>query len=133
MPVQFVANETITVGKPITVEGPSPHTQFGAVFEDDGETGYFYGLDFSRKENPIVDAMHIYNVAEISDRHKPSVIKILWSQDGMKAALLVNDYPHAIFDFESKRGYCRTGFPSPDRKWTKHDHTWDDEAIGLFR
>ena len=132
MPIQLVAEETITVGQPV-VEGPSPSTSFGVVFADDGNTGYLYGCDYSRPENPIVDAMHIYNLEQVVDREKPSVVQLVWSQDGLKAALLINRYPHAIFDFEDKRGYCRSGLPPADRNWTEHDHTWDDGAIDLFK
>jgi hypothetical protein len=133
MPVQLVAEQTITVGKPVVVEGPSPSAAFGVVFEDDGTTGYLYGLDFSRQDNPIVDAMHIYNVEQVTDRAKPSVVQLVWSGDGLKAALLINRYPHAIFDFEARRGYCRTGFPPADLKWTQNDHSWDDRAVDLFK
>jgi hypothetical protein len=133
MPVQLAAEQTITVGQRTVVEGPSPSTTFGVVFEDDGMTGYLYGLDFSRPGNPIVDALHIYNVEEVADRAKPSLVQLVWSQDGLKAALLINRFPHAVFDFEGRRGYCRTGFPPPDRKWTRHDHAWDDRAADLFK
>jgi hypothetical protein len=133
MPAQLVAEQTITVGQPVVVEGPSPSTGFGVVFEDDGTTGYLYGLDFSRQENPIVDAMNIYNVEQVADRAKPSVVQLVWSQDGLKAALLINRFPHAVFDFEGKRGYCRTGFPRADSNWTQHDHSWDDRVVELFK
>lgn len=133
MPVQLVAEETFTVGKPIVIEGPSPCADLGVVFEDDSTTGYLYGLDFSRQEDPIVDAMHIYNVAQVVDRDKPSVVQLVWSTDGRQAALLINQYPHAVFDFEAKRGYCRTGFPPANSTWTDHDHAWDDQALELFR
>jgi hypothetical protein len=103
------------------------------VFEDDGTTDYLYGLDFSREDNPIVDALHIYNVERVADREKPSLVQLGWSQDGLKAVLLINGFPHALFDFEAKRGYCRSGFPPPDRKWTRHDHAWDDRVAELFR
>jgi hypothetical protein len=133
MPVDLVAEKTIKVGKKVVVEGPSPSTQFGVVFEDDGETGYLYGLDFSREDQPIVDALHIYNVKQVADRARPSVVQIVWSQDGLKAGLLINEYPHAIFDFQARRGYCRTGFPPADPKWSKFSHDWDDRAEALFK
>ena len=69
MAVKIVAEATITVGQPVVVEGPSRNGNFGVVFEDDGDTGYFYSLDFSCDDNPIVDAMHIYNAAQVADRH----------------------------------------------------------------
>ena len=133
MPVELVAESTIIVGKPMTLEGPSPLAKFGVLFEDDGETAYLYGLDFANEENPIVDAMHIYNVAQVADRTKPSQVQLVWSTDGLKAALLIYKYPHAIFDFAARRGYCRTGFPPADERWTDFDHSWDDRAIELFR
>lgn len=133
MPPEAVAEAMLIVGEPLTVEGPSPSSNFGIVFEDDGETGYLYGLDFSREENPILDALCIYNVEAVADRDKPSKVQLIWSSDGLKAALLINRYPHAVLDFEARRGYCRTGFPPADPKWTKFDHSWDDSAIELFR
>jgi hypothetical protein len=133
MPVELVAEATIKVGEPVTVEGPSPRSTFGVVFEDDGEAGYLYGVDFAREGNPILDAMHIYNVEQVTDREKPSLVKLVWSGDGLKAALLINNYPHAIFDFDARRGYCRTGFPPADPSWTQFDHSWDDAALVLFR
>ena len=103
------------------------------MFEDDGETGYFYGLDLSRKKQPIVDARHIYNVADVTDRDVPSVVQIAWSADSLKAALFINKYPHAVIDFAARRSYCRTAFPPPSRKWSEHDALWDDTAVDLFR
>lgn len=133
MSVELVAEAIVTVGVSATLERPSPQTDFGVVFEDDGETGYLYGLDFSREDNPIVDALHIYNVAQVTNRDQPSLVQLMWSADGLKAALLINKYPHAVFDFEARRGYCRTGFPPADSNWTVFDHAWDDSAIQLFR
>jgi hypothetical protein len=133
MSAELVAEETITVGQPVVIEGPAPHTHYGAVFEDDGITGYFYGLDFSQQEQPIVDARHIYNAEEVADRGIPSVIQIAWSADGLKVALIINNYPHAVIDFAAQRAYCRTGFPPPSEKWSAQDATWDDKAVELFR
>jgi hypothetical protein len=127
------AEQVIRVGEGVTVGSDSPGTQYAVVFEDDGETGYFYGLDNSTEGNPILDALHIYNVAAVSDRDKSSVAQILWSTDGLKAALVINGYPHAVFDFAAKRGYCRTNFPPPDRNWTEFGHEWSDAAIALFQ
>ncbi len=111
-----------------------PHSAF---FEDDGETGYLYAMDLTRSENMIVDAVQIYNVANVSDRERESSISILWSADGMKCALLINDYPHAAFDFAAKRGRCRTNFPNlpntPSGCWDSSDHHWSDEAIAWLK
>ncbi len=53
MSADLVAEEMIRVGKPVVIEACSPRSHFGVVFEDDGTTGYLYGLDFDRKENPL--------------------------------------------------------------------------------
>jgi hypothetical protein len=134
MSLKLIAEQEIKVGEPCVVKGASPTPPFVVVFEDDGMTGYFYALDTSRSSNPIVDAMQIYNVASVTDRHLPSKVELVWSEDDKKAALLINRYPHAIFDFEAKRGYCRTGFPVPAKDgWTQYSHEWDDIAENLFK
>ena len=104
---------------------PGDRTSFGsdsvtqpysAFFEDDGETGYFYALDLTRPDNMIVDAVQIYNVANVSDRERASSISILWSADGMKCALLINDYPtrHSI-SLQSAAGVAPTSQTSLHR------------------
>ena len=123
--------EEIIVGNEIVIEDQSPTTQYAVVFEDDGETGYFYGLD-TTIEDPILDALHIYNSEQVTDKHLPSTLQVLWSEDGLKAALIINQYPHAVFDFDARRGYCRSNFPPPDGNWTKFSHEWDDSARNLF-
>ena len=134
VPDQRIAETaTLRVGTPTVVEAPSPKARFVVVFEDDGETGYFYAVDPSRGEQPILDALHIYNVESVADRDRPSTLQIAWSASGEHAALLINSYPHAVFDFADKRGYCRTGFPPPDGKWTSHSHEWQDAALSFFR
>ncbi len=129
----IVAQETITIGEEVTIFGDSPQERYSTIFEDDGTTGYFYALDDEKSENKICDALHIYNVNNISDKNLPSKIEIVWSKDGLKSALLINDYPHAVFEFTANRGYCRTNFPPPNRDWTRFEHEWTDEALELFK
>ena len=126
------AQQEILVGKPTAVESHSPLAPYAAVFEDDGDTGYFYALDLRDPQNPVRDAVHIYNVASVADRKIPSTVQIVWSTDGLKAGLIINRYPHAVVDFESQRAVCRSGFPKPLSVggWSGHD--WDDSAVGLL-
>jgi len=97
------------------------------------DTGYCYAVDLNRPDNKILDSVHIYNVANVADRDRPSTLSIVWSEDGCKCALLINGYPHAAFDFAAKRGYCRTNFPNfPDEGeggWSKSDHSWSADAV----
>ncbi|AIR91021.1 DUF2251 domain-containing protein [Pseudomonas cremoricolorata] len=133
MPIYLAAESEWLPGTELVIEGPAAQGPYAAVFEDDGETGYFYALDSSKDDNPIQDALHVYNVQDISDREKASTVRIGWSQDHLKAVLLINDYPHAVFDFHSKRGYCRSSFPrATGNGWSKEGHDWSDEALQLF-
>jgi hypothetical protein len=122
----------LTVGDPAVFEFYSPNVGIEVVFEDDGQTGYFYALDLSDNEQPIQEAMQIYNVANVADKRTPLLVRMAWSGDGMKAILWINGYPHAVFDFSMKRGYCRTNFPSPG-KWKSHDFAWTDEVLSAFQ
>jgi len=129
-----VAEQEIHVGEKVIIEGPSPAPPFVAVFEDDCETGYFYAVDRSRNKKAILDALHIYNVEQITDRNLPSTVKIVWSMDYKKAALLINGFPHAVFDFINRRGYCRDGFPPPNGiEWSSGGHYWDEAALQYFK
>jgi len=124
------------VGRKEMFQADSPAGRFSVFFEDDGETGHFYALDQQRgPENPIVDAVHIYNVGNVQDADRPSELSIVWSVDGEKCALLINDYPHAAFDFAAKRGYCRTNFPNFEDTgtWFGASHEWSDEAVAWLR
>ena len=132
MAIVVTAKQTIHVGNPDSVQGNAPEGSYSAVFEDDGDTGYFYALDFGLGGQPIQNALHIYNAASVTDKHLPSEIKIGWSVDSQKVVLLINGYPHAVFDFSAKYGYCRTGFPSPAHgsDWT--GHKWSEDSLELF-
>lgn len=127
------AERTIKVGTEGVLDSKSPKNAFAVVFEDDGDTGYLYALDTTREGQPVLDAVSIYDVKNVTDRDKPSKFVIVWSPDGLKAALFINDYPHAVFDFSAQRGYCRRNFPEPNKNWTKHSHEWNDSALGLFK
>jgi hypothetical protein len=131
MPSTIHLAETITIGSPITLECPSPKTRHSVVFEDDGATGYFYGLNWENKKQPVLDTLHIYNVKDILDTQVSIKIEIIWSEDGLKSGLAINGFTHAIFDFESRKAYCRNNFPPPDRRFTK-SHKWNDAALDLF-
>jgi hypothetical protein len=132
MAIVATAKQSIRIGKPGHVEGRAPEGQFSAVFEDDGDTGYFYALDYAAGEQPIVDALHVYNVANVADANIPSEVVIGWSLDSTKTVLLIDGHPHAVLDFSAKHGYCRTGFPPaiPNAGWS--GHAWSEQCLELF-
>jgi hypothetical protein len=129
----LAAEQQFHPGKPVTLMGPSHCTPYSTVFEDDGDTGYFYGLDTREREQPILDALHVYNVRAVTDKDKSSLVQIVWSADGLRVALLINKYPHAAFDFVKKRGYCRTGFPPGRPEFSAEGHAWSDEVLRFFK
>src|SRR5436305_11054969 len=97
------------VGEDAFFDSVAENTPNGVVFQDNSETGYFYALDLKEGQK-IIDAVHVYDAASMDDKEINSKIQIAWTQDGMIASLLINDYCHAIFDFQNKSGYCRNGF-----------------------
>ena len=106
--------EELIVGKETIYQTDSPDGKRGVVFEDDGETGYFYARDYSKPDELFVDALHIYNVQGVKDRDKPSKIKIIWTRDFSAAALLINQIPHAVYNFNECCGYAQNPFPNPN-------------------
>ena len=115
-----------TVGMPEVLQSFFEHVPYGVVFEDDGDTGYFYAAS----KDGILDALHIYNVEDVSDKHIPNHVLILWDDACTLAALCINDYIHAVYDFVEQAGYCRNGFPETDGEWVKvENRVLDDELL----
>ena len=126
--------DSFTVGEDSYFSSTSPTTSYGVTFEDDLTTGYFYAVD-THTDLKVLDALHIYNVTDVTDKNNPRNIKITWTDDGTIASLLINNYCHAIFDFENKAGYCRNSFPETNREWVMiKERTLTDKLIeDLFK
>ena len=118
-------------GDELLVRSQSEDGQAAVVFEDDGETGYFYACETI--DGPILDALQVYDVAAVKDRDRPSEFKIGWSSSGRQAILIINGHPHAVFDFDGKRGWCRSGFPPSNERWSLDGHDWDESCLACFR
>ena len=132
--MEIVAAETeFLPGEKMTLTAASSCTAFGAVFEDDGDTGYFYALDTSNPDHQILDALLVYNVTDVTDRQKSSRAQVVWSADGLRVILRINGHPHAAFDFAKGRGYCRTNFPPPSAAgFSSESHAWSDDVLAFF-
>lgn len=118
------------VGLPTAIEAYADRSPYAAVFEDDGEVAYFYALD-TRRSDPMVDALHIYNVTTSRDRDVARDVEIVWSPDHQRVALIIDGFPHAAFDFAAHRGYCRTNLPSGST-WSPGGHAWDEHAVDFL-
>ena len=135
MPLKIAARESLRVGQPLVVDADSPDGRHAAVFEDDGEMGCFYAIDTDVEDgNPIQDALHVYDAANVTDAHLESTVEIGWSDDGLKVLLLINDHPHAAFDFERRQGWCQTGSPpaASASGWSKAPRQWSEDVEALF-
>ena len=79
-------------------------------------------------------ALLVYACADVSDAELASTLEIGWSEDGLKALLLINDQPHAAFDFSRRQGWCLTALPEAavNKSWSKGPRTWSEDVEGLF-
>ena len=135
MPLKIVASHALKVGHAVVVDADSPAGRYAVVFEDDGATGSFHAVDTDVEEgNPVQDALLVYVAADVIDADQASTLEIGWSDDGAKALLLINDAPHAAFDFAARQGWCQLGLPDKAiaRGWSKAGHAWSDEVEALF-
>jgi len=110
----------------------APDGRYGAFFDDDGESAYFYALDLD-SDDLILDAVRVYDAVRYPHRKRHSSLSIEWSPSGRQCALLLDGMPQAAFDFEVRRGFSRNNDPVPVRpgrnSWPASDHTWSDAAV----
>lgn len=125
--------ETLNVGQDTFIESCPDSGNNAIIFEDNGETGYLYAIERKTGEELIIlDAVNIYDVARVTDKHIPSEVKIFWTDDFDKVGLVINDYCHAIMDFKNKIGLCRTGFPHASQTWPNGRVTLTDQDVDSF-
>lgn len=108
----------------IFLTGTISDQPYYAIFEDDGETGYFYICDKRNLEDPILDALHIYDIRSVVDKEKTSLFEIMWKDGGFKTALFINAHCHAVFDFNKMEGICRNNFPD-----SEYRRPWSNELV----
>jgi len=140
-----------TPGQDLFVESFSPENHFGVIFEDDGEAAYFYAVEKDEVAGVrILDALHIHEEDdpeeddeagreddpgeddEAGEDYEPADLKIIWSRDWKKCALVLDGFVHALFDFENQGGYNISEFPPPNDFWTKGDRKLTPELIQRF-
>lgn len=173
-----------TPGEDFFLESFSPENRYGVVFEDDGDSAYFYAVEKDEQGTGvrILDALHIHESEEndpaeedeapeeseasekghpadegdpaendpaddneTSEESEPSEederpegwddpadLKIIWSRDWLKCALVLDGYVYALFDFENQGGYNINEFPPPNSIWTHSDRKLTPELIQRF-
>ena len=131
----LLREQAYTAGETTFIDCINDINNYAVAFEDDTDTGYFYAfiLDAEGKQL-VLDALHIYNIEEVPEEQRKGIIRIIWSKDWQRCALVINNYCHAIFDFENHGGYCRNEFPPPNEFWTKGERTLTNEMVtALFK
>ena len=118
----------LRIGTPVVVEARAPSGDWSTVFEDDGQTGYFYGLEDNADEYVILDALHVYTVEQVVDQDAVYPMEIRWADGANVAGFFVEDKCHAIFNFDQRRAACRDNFPEATVFGFTDTHEWDEEV-----
>lgn len=128
---------TLHLGWPTVIESYADRSPFGVVFEDDGKLAYFYAVD-TRAGDKVLDALCIYHITDVVNHRTAGLdaahaydVRIVWSADQRRVALLLDGEAHAAFDFERQRAYCRSNFPEGSN-WSPGGHAWDDKAVDFL-
>jgi len=124
-------DQVTRIGDKLVLQMDAPSHEVSVVFEDDGDTGYFYALaPAASGQLELLDALHIYN-AEADLRGTDIRVEIEWSSDSQRAGLRVNASLWALFDFAAQAGWCRSNFPPPAGKWRMGEErpAWDDALV----
>lgn len=130
----LLKEQDITIGEEVFIESTSSENSYAVMFEDDGESGYFYAAEKESDNTDlrILDMLHIYDVESIPDAEKKATLRILWSKDWLKCALVIDSYCHAVIDFNAQGAYNRNEFPEPNDFWTAHPRKLTDEMVAEF-
>lgn len=120
--------EALHVGQTTSIDSEADNGNC-VVFQDNGETGYFYAIDKVNEELVVLDALHIYNVKDVVASENECLVKILWTEDHSIAILSINNYYHALFDFANHRGCSRTGFPEASKVWNNQTNRQLTDAV----
>ena len=127
-----MSGDLVRIGSKTVLQSDAPSGEVSVVFEDDGDTGYFYALAPGAEALELLDALHVYN-AEEDLRGTDCSLELLWSADGAKAGLRLNAALWAVFDFERHKGWCRSEFPPPQGRWRGGEREpWNDALAKLF-
>lgn len=82
---------------------------FGAIFEDDGQAGYFYLCSLNPKE--ILNHVEIYQAADLPFPIREEHIQIYWAEHGQRAALCIRSWPLAVLDIPTRKGWLLPELP----------------------
>lgn len=105
----------------VIIEATSPNNNRHCVFEDDGETGYFYALEKDASSYSMVNALLIYQYPNGNTDDRPFSLELKWSEQSHMCALVISDGLHGLFDWNNQVAYNGSGFPKGLNGWTNKD------------
>ncbi|MDA1353132.1 MAG: DUF2251 domain-containing protein [bacterium] len=115
------------------IHSQSPVSPYAGVFESDDDGAVFCAVSLSSEQEPDVDdVIEIFTKNELDAINENSDIRIMWSKDGDKCALLINDNFYAMFDFLKKEGHTRNTTSTPESGWTRVAFKWTDAISEEF-
>jgi len=126
------AEQSHILGSRVVIESKARGSNWEVVFEDDGRCGYLYAVDASKGDNAVLDTLLIYEAPSVKDKEAVS-LSLMWREDGMAAAVLVNGHAQGVFNFASNHGYSRLDGVPPNKAWTAFTHHWEDTALNPFK
>ena len=123
----------ILIGQESFFESQASDENYVVIFEDDGETGYFYAAEKHpvKGDLAVLDMVFIYDVDSVPLNERKLKLSIIWSTDWQRCALVLGDTCHAVFDFENRGGYNLAEFPPPNL-WTGHARKLTKEMVKQF-
>ncbi|MBC6991335.1 DUF2251 domain-containing protein [Hymenobacter sp. BT491] len=131
--MKLAAEEQFLVGaKEVFISSFPGNRDLGVIFEDDGTTGYFYAVNQGGESMIVVDALHIYNVDDVADKEIAVTGQIFWDEEESAAAMIINGYCHALFDFKRQAGFCRNAYPPSMTQQTEPRELTDDVIQQYF-
>lgn len=130
----LLKEQHIRIGADTYIESFAAENNYGVMFEDDTDTGYFYAGERHSATNElrILDMLHIYDVRSIAEAEKRATLSIIWSTDWLKCALVINSYCHAVFNFSDHSGYNRNAFPPANDIWSGPERKLTDEMVTVI-
>jgi hypothetical protein len=131
--------ETYYPGQGFYLESDCPQGRYQVAFEENWEAAWFHLID--TRIDTKVDAdkpqhsLWLYqpqNDAELfCEPDGTGLINIIWSSDGKRVGLFINNRGLALFDIEHRYAFCHEPIPSTAQsRWQQHP--WDDRLLSLL-
>ena len=134
-----IAKDTSSLDQEVEDEGLfcsySPAAPFAVLFEDDGEAGYVYAARLDAQQNADVE-----DLVELYQHHSefllpfqmPQDLNVVWSKNGEKAAVLIQETFHVVFDFATSRTYAKSLDVPEESGWSRLQFEYRADIVGDF-